>query len=88
MRRCPSGARWRPEWGANSDPAGRRAAAPADRRAVHITMTPAGTAMWEAVNHCGQRVRERAMHGLDAAEREQLFALLNRVRDNLTPNGS
>ena len=65
-----------------------RAVDPADRRAVHITMTPAGTAMWEAVNHCGQRVRERAMHGLDAAEREQLFALLNRVRDNLTPNGS
>jgi len=65
-----------------------RSVDPNDRRAVHIAMTPTGAAMWEDVNHCGQRVRERAMHGLDAAEREQLFALLGRVRDNLTPTGS
>jgi hypothetical protein len=34
------------------------------------------------------RVRERAMHGMSEAEREQLTSLLTRVRDNLSPTGS
>ncbi|MGY0557232.1 MarR family winged helix-turn-helix transcriptional regulator [Lysobacter sp. A421] len=62
-----------------------RTADPHDGRARQILMTPAGQTMWKDVNHCGQRIREHAMAGLDSSEREQLFCLLNRVRKNLSP---
>lgn len=65
-----------------------RNADPDDGRAWHIVMTPAGLALWNDVNHCGHRIREHAMAGLDDAEREQLFSLLNRVRENLSPTES
>lgn len=61
-----------------------RTADPADRRALNIDLTDAGLAMWQDVNQCGQRVRERAMHGMSDAERDQLTRLLEQVRDNLT----
>lgn len=61
---------------------------PADRRALHIHLTEAGTIIAHEINHCGQRVLERAFTGLDAAEREQLLQYLERVRDNLSPSGS
>ncbi|WP_206859427.1 MarR family winged helix-turn-helix transcriptional regulator [Lysobacter changpingensis] len=61
-----------------------READPADRRAVNIQLTEAGRAMWLDVNQCGQRVRERAMHGMSDAEREQLMRMLEQVRDNLS----
>ena len=61
-----------------------READPADRRAVNIQLTEAGRAMWLDVNQCGQRVRERAMHGMSDAEREQLTRMLEQVRDNLS----
>jgi len=57
---------------------------PADRRALHIRLTETGRSMWQEVNHCGMRVRERAMAGMDDADREQLIRLLEQVRDNLT----
>ena len=60
-----------------------RVADPSDRRALHIHLTDAGQAIWRDIDQCGQRVREAALHGLDTAEREQLTALLERVRDNL-----
>ena len=56
---------------------------PADRRVWHIRLTQGGQTMWQDVNHCGQRVRERALTGLSADERAQLLSLLERVRDNL-----
>ncbi|MET0581239.1 MAG: MarR family winged helix-turn-helix transcriptional regulator [Pseudoxanthomonas sp.] len=62
-----------------------RVAAPNDRRALNIFLTDAGQAIWRDIEHCGQRVRDRAMHGLDDSEREQLFRLLNQVLQNLTP---
>lgn len=65
-----------------------RSADPSDGRAWQILMTPTGSALWMDVNHCGHRIREHAMAGLDDAEREQLFALLNRVRENLSPTDS
>lgn len=61
-----------------------RVADPTDRRAWNIHLTDAGLAMWQDVNQCGQRVRERAMHGMSDAEREQLTRLLEQVRDNLS----
>ena len=42
-------------------------------------------AIWRDINHCGQRVRDRAMQDMDAGEREQLFRLLSQVLHNLTP---
>ena len=62
----------------------RRIADPSDRRALNIVLTDAGLAIWSDIQHCGERVRARAMHGLDQGEREQLFRLLNQVLQNLT----
>lgn len=61
-----------------------RVADPADRRALHIHLTDAGTAIWRDIDQCGQRVRERALGGMDDTTREQLTRLLEQVRDNLT----
>jgi DNA-binding MarR family transcriptional regulator len=63
----------------------RRIADPGDRRALHIVLTDAGQAIWSDIQHCGERVRARALQGLDDGEREQLFRLLNQVLQNLTP---
>ena len=60
-----------------------RAADPHDRRALHIHLTEAGVAMWRDIDQCGQRVRERALQGMDEATRTQLTRLLEQVRDNL-----
>jgi DNA-binding MarR family transcriptional regulator len=62
-----------------------RVADPSDRRALDIRLTDAGTIIWQDINQCGMRVRERAMQGMDEAERQQLTDLLVRVRDNLSP---
>lgn len=62
-----------------------READASDRRALHIHLTPAGLVIWQDINQCGMRVRERAMHDMDEKEREQLTRLLERVRDNLSP---
>jgi hypothetical protein len=35
------------------------------------------------VDQCGQRVRERALQGMDAATRDLLIRLLEQARDNL-----
>lgn len=62
-----------------------RVADPSDRRALNIVLTETGLSIWADINHCGQRVRERAMQDMDTDEREQLFRLLNQVLRNLTP---
>ena len=56
---------------------------PGDRRALHIHLTDAGSAMWRDIDQCGQRVRERALRGMDDATRAQLTHLIEQVRDNL-----
>jgi DNA-binding MarR family transcriptional regulator len=61
-----------------------RVADPHDRRALRIRLTDAGSAIWHDVNHCGQRVRERATRGMSDADRDALTRLLSQVRDNLT----
>lgn len=65
-----------------------RVADPDDRRALNIHLTEAGTAIWEDIDQCGKRVRERAMAGLNDSDREQLYRLLEQVRDNLSLSGS
>ena len=61
-----------------------RVADPDDRRALHIHLTDEGTAMWRDIDQCGQRVRERALRGMDDATRARLTHLLEQVHDNLT----
>lgn len=61
-----------------------RVADPADRRALHIHLTEPGIAIWRDIDQCGQRVRERALRGMDEATRTQLTRLLEQARDNLT----
>jgi DNA-binding MarR family transcriptional regulator len=61
-----------------------RVADPTDRRALNIHLTDAGQAMWQDVNQCGQRVRERAMTGMSDEQRELLTRMLEQVRDNLS----
>lgn len=61
-----------------------RVADPADRRALRLHLTPLGTEIWRDVDQCGQRVRERALQGMDEATRVHLTRLLEQVRDNLT----
>ena len=61
-----------------------RVADPGDRRALHIHLTDAGTAIWRDIEQCGQRVHDRAFGDMPQAERNELLRLLERVRDNLT----
>jgi len=61
-----------------------RVADPGDRRALHIHLTDAGTAIWRDIDQCGQRVHDRAFGDMPQAERDELLRLLERVRDNLT----
>jgi len=61
-----------------------RVADPGDRRALHIHLTDAGTAIWRDIEQCGQRVHDRAFGDMPQAERCELLRLLERVRDNLT----
>ena len=65
-----------------------RFADPTDRRALRIHLTDAGAAIWNEINHCGLRVRERATRGMSDADRETLTCLLMQVRDNLTSSES
>ena len=60
---------------------------PGDRRALHIHLTEAGTAIWRDIYECGARVRQRALSGMSDAEREQLMHLLEQVRENLSSSG-
>ena len=48
-----------------------------------LSLTEAGKAVQRALQQQGKRVNATAVAGLDAAEREQLLALLQRVSQNL-----
>ena len=49
-----------------------------------LSAGPAGvTDLARAVDQCGQRVRARALRGMDDATRAQLTRLVEQVRDNL-----
>ncbi|MBB3343562.1 MarR family transcriptional regulator [Luteimonas sp. RC10] len=61
-----------------------RHADPDDRRVVRIRLSAQGEAIWRDIDQCGNRVRERAMSGMDDAQRQQFIRLLEQVRDNLS----
>lgn len=60
-----------------------RQADPSDRRALHIHLTEAGTAIWRDVERCGQRVTALALQGMSEADAQTLTRLLEQARNNL-----
>lgn len=56
---------------------------PDDRRAKRVHLTPKVEPVMESLLALGGQVREGALKGLSSGEREQLNALLQRVRRNL-----
>ena len=54
-----------------------------DRRIVDVALTEAGRTLWNAIRVTADRVGAFAVRDLEQAEREQLFALLTRVRQTL-----
>lgn len=61
-----------------------RHADPGDRRVVRIRLSAEGQSIWRDIDQCGNRVRERAMSGMDEAERLAFIRVLEQVRDNLS----
>jgi len=57
----------------------------ADRRNVRLSLTADGQAVQRALQQQVKRLSARAVAGLSVAERQQLLALLQRVRGNLDP---
>lgn len=56
---------------------------PNDSRAKLARLTPAGRALVTTARHVGRELYERALDGLDTAQRERLAADLKRIRDTL-----
>ena len=61
-----------------------RRADPTDRRAWLLHLTPRARAMVQSNSHFARELTEEATQGLSAAERDQLIALVERVRANLS----
>lgn len=57
----------------------------ADRRNQCISLTPRGQAVHNEMRALTRRIGTQALKGLSPAEREQLSALLQRVRENVMP---
>ena len=49
-----------------------------------FALSEQGQAIWRDIDQCGNRVRERAMRGMDEAQRLQFIRVLEQVRDNLS----
>jgi len=58
-----------------------------DRRSLRLTVSGAAREVQAALAQQARRMSAQAVKGLDAAEREQLLALLARVRANLEQAG-
>lgn len=61
-----------------------RRADPADRRAWRLHLTPRATAMLSRKQTVVQSLNDEATEGLTSAEHDQLIALVERVRANLS----
>lgn len=57
---------------------------PADRRAWQLYLTPASERLMERLAECATDVFAEALAGFDEAEHQQLLALLQRLRGNLS----
>lgn len=57
---------------------------PADRRRWRLLLTPAADDLMEQMAGCAEHVIADAVAGLSEAEQQQLLALLERVRANLS----
>lgn len=57
-----------------------------DRRNLRLALTADGQAVQRALQQQARRVSAKAVAGLSAAERQQLLALLRRVKMNLAPD--
>ena len=55
-----------------------------DRRAVTLHLTAEAGPLVAALRDLGAALREHALRGLDEADRDRLYAMLLRVRDNLS----
>lgn len=55
----------------------------ADRRSVHLQLTPAGKALHEAARRHGRQATVQAVKGLSQEECRQLVTLLQKLRTNL-----
>jgi DNA-binding MarR family transcriptional regulator len=58
---------------------------PEDRRNLRLALTQAGEDVLHLLRQQTRRLASKAVNGLDAAERQQLVALLRRVSANLGP---
>lgn len=56
---------------------------PSDRRAHRLYLTDAARPQIEVIAEAGISVREKALAGMDEAERAQVFAMLERICRNL-----
>jgi DNA-binding MarR family transcriptional regulator len=63
-----------------------REAHPSDRRALRIVLTERGKSIWPDLEACADRVRERALVGLDQDQRTELVRMLEHVHANLSGN--
>ncbi|HET7125880.1 MAG TPA: MarR family transcriptional regulator [Lysobacter sp.] len=63
-----------------------REAHPSDRRALRIVLTERGRSIWPELEACTDRVRERALAGLDDGQRAELVRMLEHVLANLPGN--
>ena len=61
-----------------------RRADPTDRRAWQLYLTPRAADLLHDMRDVAENLNEEAAEGLTAAEREQLVALVERVRANLS----
>lgn len=57
---------------------------PTDRRAVTLHLTPEAGPLVKRLRELGQELREHALQGIDAEDREKLGRMLVRMRDNLS----
>jgi DNA-binding MarR family transcriptional regulator len=64
-----------------------RRADPGDRRARLLYMTDKAKPMFDRILEVGAEIRGEALAGLSAGERDQLLAMLQRVRENLSDRG-
>lgn len=55
-----------------------------DRRALLVSLTGDGRAMWGVLQACGRRAIDAALAGLSADEIDALQRTLERIRDNLS----